>query len=180
MSESMYESPVEPVHVVDGAPDPHDVVPAVDAPRVHRIWWIALFVAVGLLVGAGVAARAASSSRDAARADAVRAESQLVRARAHAAEARAARDDARAGAVEVRVGLAGPLATVENLVQLSEQGLTATRDAQAVAHEQSYAAVEAYNEAVTRANVVRDQFDAATVRLDQQIEELLGIDVPTV
>ena len=145
-------------------------------PPVRRwAWWTAVFVAVVLLVGAVAWATSARSARDDAAADRDTARAAVARARHARSEQVASREEARAAARDVRLRLAGPLASVEALVQLTEQGLQADRDAQAIGVDTvspTDAAIDAYNEAVARANVVRDQFNGALERLAEQLRPL--------
>lgn len=156
--------------------------PSTGPPR-RWPWWLALGVAAIAAAGAVVGLSSAQSSRADAQADRDRAQALVVRARDSRAEAQGRQELARDAATEVRLGLAGPVATAENLVQLIDQGLAADRDAQTVGADpgsNTAAGADAYNEAVSRANVVIDQYNAALARLEQQLNEELGIDVPLV
>jgi hypothetical protein len=156
-------------------------MPANSPSRRPWIAWTSAFVVAGLLLAAGAAGAVTEKAREH---DATRAEAKARvvehRARVDAAAASRSLAEARTSGDNATRALATPLATVEGLVQLSDQGLTASRDAQRLGLDPSDGAVDAYNEAVTRANVVADQFNGAVDRLSDQLAALAGVSVVSV
>jgi hypothetical protein len=161
----------------------HDVVPD-DAPVSTTRWsrrWILLLVVPILLLGVSVWAftLVTGDARDADR-SVERHRVLVVHARQSSKAALADLEATHADAISTRVKVAGPLATVEGMVQMAGQGLAASEDALRAGTDLTPAGVVAYNEAVTRSNVLGEQFDGAFERLEEQLRSLVGIELETV
>jgi hypothetical protein len=145
-----------------------------------RWGYAAVAVAFALVVAAAFVAAHAAADRSDARTALEQQRSVSRHARRTAADAATARDRVRADAAQLRLRLATPLATVDGLVQLADQGAAAADDAQRSGPGQTVADVDAYNEAVTRSNVVAEQFNAGVRRLDEQLNVAAGVRLATV
>ncbi len=154
-------------------PAPSSARGASSAPRaprrLSRVALVAVVASLGLLIGAAALANRAGSDRRAALAH-----RDQVQAQAQAQAVTTARDESQLATIQAEMthlnaALVAPLATVADLRQLVDQGLTAAQDA----HQAALAGnVADYNAAIDRANAVTGQFNAASARLSDELDQL--------